>query len=119
MTEFKDTANIGLSEKSHMKLKEMTDSHMFSDMKDGYRLAVAIALQKNVDAREHILVSRKNMYDVGGVDDNFIFRNTIRLLIPDQTGKEYRYVEKLADLGIAFIYDNFEESGELNLETLL
>ena len=42
--EQKDIANIGLSEEMHIKLREMTDNGVFSEMKDGYRLAASLAI---------------------------------------------------------------------------
>ena len=108
----KDIANIGLSETSHAHLKEMADLDMFNDLKDGYRLAVTVAIKRGVDATHHKVENRKNMFDVGGVDQNFLLRNSVKLLYPDQEGQEYKYIEKLADLGVGFIYQNFLDNDE-------
>ena len=117
--EIKDNANIGLSEEMHMKLREMTDNKVFAEMKDGYRLAVSLAMAHRLDVEGEPLNNRKNMYDVGGVDENFIFRNAIRSIYPEQLGQEYKYLEKLADLGVAFLFDNYDENGNLDLENIL
>ena len=113
--ETKDTANIGLSEDMHVKLREMTDNGVFSDMKDGYRLAVSIAIKQGLDVEERKLVNRKNMYDVGGVDEDFIFRNAISLIYPDKKYMEYRHLEKLADAGIEYLYSFYDETGNLDI----
>jgi len=117
--EVRDTANIGLSEEMHMKLREMTDNKIFIDMKDGYRLAASLAMRQGLRVEERSLADRKNMYDVGGVDEDFIFRNAIGVLYPDQSGKEYKYLEKLADAGMALLYDSYDENGNLDLASAL
>jgi hypothetical protein len=117
--EVRDTANIGLSEEMHMKLREMTDNEIFNDMKDGYRLAASMAIRQGLLVNDRSLANRKNMYDVGGVDEDFIFRNSISIIYPDQLGKEYKYLEKLADAGMALLYERYDEDGNLDLETAL
>ncbi len=117
--ETRDAANIGLSEEMHLKLKEMTDNGVFSDMKDGYRLAASIALSHEMNVVDRTLTNRKNMYDVGGVDENFIFKNAVSMIYPEYTGLEYRQLEKLADAGIQVLYDSYERDGMLNLELLV
>ena len=67
-----DLANIGLSEDMRLKLKDMHEGGVFSEMKDGYRLAVSIAIKFKFDVENRELPNRDNMYDVGGIDDNFI-----------------------------------------------
>lgn len=113
--ETRDTANIGLSEDMHVKLREMTDNGVFSDMKDGYRLAASIALKQAMDVDDRKLVNRKNMYDVGGVDEDFIFRNAISVIYPDKEHMEYKHLEKLADAGIEFLYRFYDETGNLDV----
>lgn len=117
--EVKDTANIGLSSEMHMKLSEMKDAKLFSEMKDGYRLAVSLAMKKMLNVNDRIISDRKNMYDVGGVDENSIFKNAINTIYPDEAGKEYKYLEKLADAGVEFLYENYDKTGSLNLIEIL
>jgi len=117
--EVKDTANIGLSSEMHMKLSEMKDAKLFSEMKDGYRLAVSLAMKKMLNVNDRIISDRKNMYDVGGVDENSIFKNAINTIYPDEVGKEYKYLEKLADAGVEFLYENYDKTGSLNLIEIL
>lgn len=115
----KDQANIGLSEEMHMRLRDMHEGGFFNDMKDGYRLAASIAIQRVLDVSDRELVNRKNMYDVGGVDENFIFRNAISEIFPEQEGQEYRHLEKLADAGIGIIYDFYTGDSAATIETLI
>ena len=62
--EQKDNANIGLSEDMHIKLREMTDNGVFSEMKDGYRLAASLAMAHNLEIIREPLKNRKNMYSI-------------------------------------------------------
>ena len=97
----------------------MTDNQIFSDMKDGYRLAASLAMRRGLKVEDRNLSNRRNMYDVGGVDENFIFRNAIGAIYPDQLGKEYKYLEKLADAGVELLYGLYDENGDLDLTSVL
>ena len=55
------------------------------------------------------------MYDVGGVDEDFIFRNAISVIYPDKEHMEYKHLEKLADAGIEFLYRFYDETGNLDV----
>ena len=115
----KDTANIGLSEDMHAKLKQMADDQIFSDMKDGYRLAASIAIRDKLDVKDRVLTGRKNMYDVGGIDEDNIYKNSISVIFPDQFGQEYKYLEKLADAGMELIYSAYESTGSFDVISIL
>ena len=106
-----DLANIGLSEDMRLKLKDMTEGGVFAEMKDGYRLAASIAIKLKFDV--------ENLYDVGGIDDNFIFRNAISEIYPEKKGQEYRYLEKLADAGVEYMYGFYDGDGMLRIDELL
>ena len=115
----KDLENIGLSEKMRQKLQQLVDEEYFAEMKAGYRLAASIAIFKKIDIANHKLVGRQNMYDVGGVDENESFKNSISQLFPEYRGIEYRSLEKFADLGVNLIFDEINDNEELNIESLL
>ena len=85
-------------------LREMTEEHqLFSQMQDGYRLAVSLAISKNLNINNVTLTRRKNMYAVGAIDENQLFKYIIRENYPDFINQEYRALEKLADLGLNFL----------------
>lgn len=98
-----DTANVGLSENMHFKLSQMKEEGIFNEMKDGYRLAVALAIYHDIDVSNLELSQRKNMYDVGGVDEDGIIKSAIRLKYPLYQGQEYKLMEKLADAGMQLL----------------
>jgi hypothetical protein len=114
-----DLANIGLSEDMRLKLKDMHEGGVFSEMKDGYRLAASIAIKFKFDVEKRDLPRRDNMYDVGGIDDNFIFRNAISEIFPEKKGEEYRHLEKLADAGVEYMYGFYDGEGMLRIDELL
>lgn len=114
-----DLANIGLSEDMRLKLKDMNEAGVFSEMKDGYRLAASIAIKLKFDVEDRDLLNRGNMYDVGGIDDNFIFRNAISEIFPEKQGQEYRYLEKLADAGVEYMYGFYDGDGMFRIDEFL
>ena len=115
----KDKANLGLSASMHMKLQELTDADWFIEMKDGYRLAASLAMKRKINVSDRNLTDYKNMYDVGGVDENFLFKNAINTTYPDEIGKEYRYLEKLADAGVEILSKHYDETGGLDIMNIL
>lgn len=118
-----DKKNIGLSEAMSEKLKDLYDRKVFKQQLDGYRLAATIALYKGLDVKDRNLREDggeyKNKFDVGAVDEEQIMRNAIREIYPDQEGKEYAYLEKLADAGIEIISNHEDSSGILDIEELM
>ena len=115
----KDKANLGLSASMHMKLQELTDADWFIEMKDGYRLAASLAMKRKINVSDRNLTDYKNMYDVGGVDENFLFKNAINTIYPDEIGKEYRYLEKLADAGVEILSKHYDETGGIDIMNIL
>lgn len=113
-----DLKNIGLSEKMDIKLKEITSEYFLNEL-DGYRFAVSLAIFHKLSFKERSLVPYKNKYDVGGVDVNFIFRNTVREIFPTEIGVEYRAIEKLADAGVEFLDNYIEKNSVLDLDDIM
>ena len=115
-----DLKNIGISERMDMKLKELTESDkLFVEMKDGYRLAASIAIYKNLKFEDRILENRKNKYDVGGVDEDSIFKNIIAEKYPHLKGQEYRSLEKLADVGMEYLANKISNNRVIDIEELM
>jgi len=56
---------------------------------------------------------------VGGVDENFLFKNAINTIYPDEIGKEYRYLEKLADAGVEILSKHYDETGGIDIMNIL
>ena len=113
------TANIGLSESMHFKLKLLVEKDFFSTMLDGYRLAASIAIFKELDISNHELKNPKNMYDIGGVDPDDFFKNAILHIFPQLKGQEYDSLEKFADLGTEHLHKITTENDILDIKLLL
>ena len=103
-----------------MKLKELTESDkLFVEMKDGYRLAASIAIYKNLKFEDRILENRKNKYDVGGVDEDSIFKIILAEKYPHLKGQEYRSLEKLADVGMEYLANKISNNRVIDIEELM
>ena len=97
----------------------LEEKNHFSSMQEGYRLAASIGIYKGLNISNHELVERKNMYDVGGVDPNGYFKNTIGHIFPDLKGIEYSSLEKFADLGTEHIHKIILDNDELDIKLLM
>ena len=119
--EKKDRKNLNLSEAMHQKLQQLVDEEYFSELRAGYRLAASIAIFKKIDISNHEIPSKgkKNVADIGGIDENESFKNSITQLFPQYKGSEYRALEKFADLGVNLIFDEIIDNEELNIEALM
>ena len=111
--------NIGISEEMHQKLNQLVADGYFSNLMDGYRLAASIAILKRMDISDHKLINRQNIYDAAGVDENQSYTNTISQLFPEYKGIENTALEKFADLGIKFVFEEIDNNDELDIESLL
>lgn len=116
----KDIKDVGLSEHLVEKLREMTEENqLFSQMQDGYRLAVSLAISKNLNINNVNLTRRKNMYAVGAIDEDQVFKYIIRENYPNFANQEYRALEKLADLGITFLSENIKGKIIIDINEIL
>ena len=56
---------------------------------------------------------------IGGVDPDGSFKNAIRHIYPDLKDKEYRSLEKFADLGTEHIHRIIMDNDELDIKSLM
>ena len=113
-----DIKNIGLSEKMDIRLKEITSEYFTKEL-DGYRFAISLSIFHTLPFKERVLENRKNKYDVGGVDEDFIFRNTVREVFPSEIGEEYKAIEKLADVGVEYLDNYIKKKGYLDVDDIM
>ena len=113
-----DIKNIGLSEKMDIKLKEITSEYFTKEL-DAYRFAISISIFHKLPFKDRVLDNRINKYAVGGVDEDFIFRNTVREIFPSEYGEEYKAIEKLADVGIEYLNDYVNKNGYLDVDDIM
>lgn len=114
-----DKKNIGISGPMHKKLTELKDLIPFSNMQDGYRLAASLAIKRKLQVEDRELLEYQNQYDSAGLDNEGAFKNAINILYPNQDGKEYNYLEKLADAGVELLYQYYEEDGFLDFNKII
>lgn len=115
MAEREDLKNIGLSSAAHEICSRLKEDGFFQDMVEAYRFAVALGIRQRQASAPF---SRKNMYDVGGVDPSQVLRNIIVELFPEQAERPYAYMERLADaafLGVGRLLN----AGEFRLADVL
>lgn len=104
MIEQNEPTMLGLSADAHQMLTTLKQSEVFSQMADGYRFAIGLAIAHGGISKT--LVSSTTTFSVGTVDPEGDLRTAIRLLYPDER-PTYRFAERLADWGVREIYKRF------------
>jgi len=94
-----EPTTIGLSESSHVKLKRLVGDNSFSEMRDAYRFAIALAIAANVNPPE-IEGKKQTFLNIGSLDPDGEIAAAISALRKDNEGSVYRFAEKLADWGV-------------------
>lgn len=108
---------IGLSEKTHALLVQMKEDQFLTEMADGYRMGIALALAKKVTPPE-LPVPRKTVFSVATIDPDKDLANAIRALSNLEGGAVYKMAERMAEWGINEIHTMFD-GGPIDISTLL
>ena len=95
----KDTVTVGLTEETHRMLKQLKEDGVFSEMKDGYRLGIALAVSNNMVAPESIKTG--TVLNAGSLDPDNSIRDIVTELYPQAADRPYAYAERLAEAGVA------------------
>lgn len=112
-----EPAQIGLSEIAHHQLERMVKEGYFSEMRDGYRFAVALALAREADIPRP-QGARKNIFSTSTLDPDHLLKLAVDTLRPSIDEPAYRIAERLADWGIAELNRHlYEDYG--SIESLL
>jgi hypothetical protein len=103
-----DRSQIGLSEQATADRDFIKDKLDLKEGQHAYRLAVAVALAKNLppaaeDAR------RTNAYGASSLDLTGALRASILALRDDHAGRPYALMERLAEAGLRDIAVHLEE----------
>jgi len=112
-----EPTTIGLSESNHVKLKRLVSEGLFSEMRDAYRFAIALALAMKVNPPE-IEGKKQTFLNIGSLDPDGKIASMISALRKDNKGSVYRFAEKLADWGIADLARRASE-GPLNFPSII
>jgi len=111
-----EPVQIGIGESAHYKLEQLCADGYFSEMRDGYRFAVAYALSKGARP-ERMEGARKNVFSISTIDPDGLLKVAIDTLCPTEEAS-YRVAERLADWGVAELDRLFREEFK-NVEDLL
>ncbi len=90
---------IGLSDKAHALLTQMKKDEHLSEMADGYRLGIALALSRGVEPPE-VPTPRKTVFSIATIDPDQEIAAAIRALMNLDGGSVYRMAERLAEWGV-------------------
>lgn len=99
VTEMGDTVTVGLTDETHRMLQQLKEDGVFNEMRDGYRLGIALAVSSGVVAPEDIRT--RTFLNAGSLDPDNTIRDVIAELYLDAADKPYRYAERLAEAGVA------------------
>ena len=87
-------------------------------MLDGYRFAIAYALNKGIEPPE-ISSGKNTIWNVGSFDPKGEMYNSIVALNPDLEPPIYKYAERLADWGMGELVKMYEKKNRLDLVEIL
>lgn len=108
---------IGLSDQAHALLTQMKEDEHISEMADGYRLGIALALAQGVIPPE-VPAPRKTVYSVATIDPDKEIASAIRFLVDLDGGSIYRMAERLADWGVKALAERFA-GGPVDVTSLI
>lgn len=97
---------IGLSERVHALLTQMKEDGHLSEMADGYRLGIALALAHGVMPGD-VPTPRKTVFSVATIDPDQEIAAAIRALSQLDGGSVYRLAERLAEWGVGELAARF------------
>src|SRR3954465_14272798 len=103
-----DLVQIGASAASREALDRLKENGHISDLMDGYRLAIAVAIGFGREPRLGIRGDRKTMFAVGNLDPDAAIRQAIGEIYPAVRSTPSRAAEDLAEQGLEILGDSFE-----------
>jgi hypothetical protein len=94
-----DRGQIGLSDAAAADREYIKDELGLRDLQDAYRLAVAVALAKNLPPAAENL-RRTTAYGAAVLDATGALRASVLALRDDHGGRPYALIERLAEAGL-------------------
>jgi hypothetical protein len=88
-------------------------------MMDGYRFAIAYALNKGIVPPDLSGESRKTAFNIGSLDQKKEIYNAIISLTPDLSPPVYKYAERLAEWGVNELVKIYEKNHRLDLAEII
>jgi hypothetical protein len=103
-----DRSQVGLSDQAAADRDAIRERLRLREGQDAYRLAVAVALAKNLSpAPEN--ARRTNAYGTGSVDSRGELRAAVLALRDDHGGRPYALLERLAEAGLRDLAAHLDE----------
>lgn len=103
-----DKGQIGLSEGSRALAEEVVEKGGFDDLQDLYRLAIAVALIKDLEPTAEDVGGRKTTFGSGSLDQDGSIRTAIVQIREDGRERPYAFAERLAEAGIADLHEHLD-----------
>ncbi len=99
VTEAESVTTVGLTEGTHRMLQQLKKDEVFGEMRDAYRLGIALAIARGLAAPEDIKTG--TFLNVGSLDADGGIRDLISELYPEHAHNPYAYAERLAEAGVS------------------
>lgn len=112
-----DISKVGLSERVDAKLKRLQEERHFADMRDAYRVGIALAIAYDIKPPE-IEQPKINRYSISQIDEDKAIETAIALLMDTGGVPPYRWAERLAEWGIEEL-SRESEKGHIDFSKLL
>jgi len=110
---------VGLSSKNHEMLEKFKQEKIFLEMMDGYRFAIAYALNKGVVPPSLSGEKRTTAFNIGSLDQKKEIYNAIVALNPEINPPIYKYAERLAEWGMTELVKKYENDHRLDLVEII
>lgn len=113
-----DINKLSLSVRAHTKLNLLKEEGHFSEMRDAYRLAIALALSQNIRPPEILPPKASGIYSLSQIDPDQSIALSINFLMDTESLPPYRWAERLAEWGVEEL-SRQSESGQINIVKLI
>lgn len=112
-----DISKLGLSERVDAKLKRLQEEKHFADMRDAYRVGIALAIAYGIRPPE-IMQPKVNRYNISQIDEDKSIETAIALLMDTEGVPSYRWAERLAEWGVEEL-SRESAKGQIDISRLL
>lgn len=112
-----DISKLGLSERVDAKLKRLQEEKHFADMRDAYRVGIALAIAYGICPPE-IMQPKVGRYNISQIDEDKSIETAISLLMDTEGVPPYRWAERLAEWGIEEL-SRESEKGQIDFSRML
>lgn len=106
MSSAADKSQVAISEASRDLADEVVERGGFAERQDVYRLAIAVALIKQLEPAPEDVGGRINYLGVGSLDQDGSIRTAIMQLREEGRDRPYALAERLAEAGIAELHEH-------------